>query len=885
MSNFHNKTPLEIFKQTNSSSNGLSTSQALIRLKKNGYNELPDSKKTNYFLKFLSQFKDIMVIILLVAAVISLTFAMIQNSKTELIDALIIFVIVLINATLSFIQEIKAENALESLKKLSQPYSKVIRDNEEKKVKTNELVVGDIVLLEAGDVVPADIFLLESASLKVDESSLTGESIQSEKVTGVVLPEKTSLADRKNMCFSSTIVAYGRAKGIVVSTGKNAEIGKIASLINEEKEETTPLEASLNKLGEVITFIVIGIAIIIFLVDVIFAHQGYIDSFLTSVAIAVAAIPESLPAVVTIILSIGVTKLAKKNAIIKKIHTVETLGCCQVICSDKTGTITQNKMTVQEVYVNDKIYTDSLNSLKQENIEILRCMVLCNDAKKQGEDYLGDSTETALIRYADKIKYDKQVIDKKHIRIGELPFDSNRKLMSTVNVVDEQFVQYTKGAIDELLNKCNYILINNKIRTLTKQDRQKIRNQNDLMCQKALRVLGFAYKKLEKTGNSNSYNNKIEENSLCFLGLAGMIDPPRPEVFDALKKCKSAGIKTIMITGDHKDTAYAIAKQLDMVKTKNQVINGSYLDNFSDKELVKEINKYNVFARVSPEHKVRIIKALKANGKIVAMTGDGVNDAPSIKCADIGIGMGAGGTDVTKKVSNMILSDDNFATIVVAVEEGRKVFGNIQKTIQFLLSCNIAEVIAIFLLTLLFPQYAFLSAVQILFINLITDTFPSIALGVDRAEKDIMNKPPRNPNQSIVGGRVGFDIVYQGVFQSLIVIGVYLMGIFSFKSKEVASTMAFLTLNFIQLFHMYNVHSNKSIFEDSPFKNKFINISFLIEIGLFIIISLLPTLSNILGMYPLSISQWAIVFLSSSMIIPICEIFKFFQNKRTKSYK
>ncbi len=885
MSNFHNKTPLEIFKQTNSSSNGLSTSQALIRLKKNGYNELPDSKKTNYFLKFLSQFKDIMVIILLVAAVISLTFAMIQNSKTELIDALIIFVIVLINATLSFIQEIKAENALESLKKLSQPYSKVIRDNEEKKVKTNELVVGDIVLLEAGDVVPADIFLLESASLKVDESSLTGESIQSEKVTGVVLPEKTSLADRKNMCFSSTIVAYGRAKGIVVSTGKNAEIGKIASLINEEKEETTPLEASLNKLGEVITFIVIGIAIIIFLVDVIFAHQGYIDSFLTSVAIAVAAIPESLPAVVTIILSIGVTKLAKKNAIIKKIHTVETLGCCQVICSDKTGTITQNKMTVQEVYVNDKIYTDSLNSLKQENIEILRCMVLCNDAKKQGEDYLGDSTETALIRYADKIKYDKQVIDKKHIRIGELPFDSNRKLMSTVNVVDEQFVQYTKGAIDELLNKCNYILINNKIRTLTEQDRQKIRNQNDLMCQKALRVLGFAYKKLEKTGNSNSYNNKIEENSLCFLGLAGMIDPPRPEVFDALKKCKSAGIKTIMITGDHKDTAYAIAKQLDMVKTKNQVINGSYLDNFSDKELVKEINKYNVFARVSPEHKVRIIKALKANGKIVAMTGDGVNDAPSIKCADIGIGMGAGGTDVTKKVSNMILSDDNFATIVVAVEEGRKVFGNIQKTIQFLLSCNIAEVIAIFLLTLLFPQYAFLSAVQILFINLITDTFPSIALGVDRAEKDIMNKPPRNPNQSIVGGRVGFDIVYQGVFQSLIVIGVYLMGIFSFKSKEVASTMAFLTLNFIQLFHMYNVHSNKSIFEDSPFKNKFINISFLIEIGLFIIISLLPTLSNILGMYPLSISQWAIVFLSSSMIIPICEIFKFFQNKRTKSYK
>ncbi len=879
MSNFHSKTILETLKETQSSLNGLTEQEALKRLKQNGYNQLQENKKTNYFVKFFSQFKDIMVIILICASIISLIFAIVQNSSTELIDAIIIFIIVLINATLSFIQEIKAENALESLKKLSQPYSKVIRDNQQKNIKTSDLVVGDIILLEAGDVVPADVLLIESSSLKCDESSLTGESLAVEKFSNIVLPSKTNLGDRKNMCFSSTIVVYGRAKAVVVATGHNAEIGKIATMLNQDKDESTPLQKNLNKLGEIITFIVLAIAIIIFLVDVIFAHQGYIDSFLTAVAIAVAAIPESLPAVVTIILSIGVTKLAKKNAIIKKLHAVETLGCCQVICSDKTGTITQNKMTVQEIFVNNKSFSNKVNTPNQENLELFRCMNLCNDAKRQNDDFIGDPTESALIRYSTLNGFDKDKMEKEYKRVGEIPFDSCRKLMTTVNLIDGYYIQYTKGAIDELLEKCEFCLENNQIKLLTQFDKQRIKKQNNIMCNKALRVLGFATKRLEKVTNSYEYKEKITEDKLVFIGLCGMIDPPRIEVYSALKKCKTAGIRTVMITGDHKDTAYAIAKQLNMVTSPEQVVNGSFLDKFSDKELAKEINKYNVFTRVSPEHKVRIIKALQANGKIVAMTGDGVNDAPSIKCADIGIGMGNSGTDVTKRVSNMILSDDNFATIVVAVEEGRKVFANIKKTIQFLLSCNIAEVLAIFLITLFFPQFAFLSAVQILFINLITDTFPSIALGIDKGEKDIMNVPPRNPKESIVGGRVGFDIVYQGIAQALIVIITFLIGIFVFNSKEIASTMAFLTLNFIQLFHMYNVHSNKSIFEDSPFKNKFINIAFLIEIGLFVLISFIPPLSQILGMAPLSILQWITVFTLSFLIIPICEIFKVSQNK------
>ena len=882
MKTYHNKTISDTLKELKTSRGGLTTQEAQDRLKKFGQNTLKLEKKQNYVLKFLSQFKDIMVIILLCAAVVSLIFAIIEKSSTELIDAIIIFVIVLINATLSFTQEIKAENALESLKKMSQPFSTILRDGEQKRIKTSDIVVGDIIFLEAGDVVPADILLIESASLKCDESTLTGESVSSDKEAGLVLKEKTSLADRKNMCFSSTTISYGRGIGVVVSTGQDAEIGKIASLITQEKNESTPLQKSLNKLGEIITFIVLAIAIIIFLVDVIFAHFGYVESFLTAVAIAVAAIPESLPAVVTIILSLGVIRLAKKNAIIKKLHAVETLGCCGVICSDKTGTITQNKMTVQEVSVNLDIKSNNLDLTNKTEQELLNCMLLCNDARKQSTTYLGDPTESALIRYAEKQNLLKKDFENKYKRVGEIPFDSKRKLMTTINIVDNNYIQYTKGAVDELLLKCSHILINGELLLLTQSHISKIKEQNSYMCSNALRVLAYAAKNLGEVTSSNKFNSKIEEDNLIFLGLSGMIDPPRKEVFDALKKCKTAGMKTVMITGDHMDTATAIAKSIGMIKSDKEVINGSFLDKFSDKELEKEILKYSVFTRVSPEHKVRIVKALKSTGKIVAMTGDGVNDAPSIKVADIGIGMGQNGTEVTKEVADMILSDDNFATIVVAVEEGRRIFENIKKTIEFLLSCNIAEVLAIFALTLIFPQYAFLSAVQILFINLVTDTFPSIALGVDEAQKDIMNSPPRDPKKNILSGKSGFNIIYQGITQALIVILNFIIGIFVFKSQTIASTMAFLTLNFIQLFHMYNVHSEKGVFRDNAFKNKFINISFICEISLFILISFIPPLANILGMAKLNLLQWSIVFVSSFLIIPVCEIVKFFQQKRLK---
>lgn len=685
------------------------------------------------------------------------------------------------------------------------------------------------------------------------------------------------------MCFSSTTIVYGRGEGIVVATAHDAEMGKIASMLSNEKKEVTPLQKSLNKLGEIITFIVLAIAIIIFLVDIFFTTQGWVDSFLTAVAIAVAAIPESLPAVVTIILSIGVTKLARKNTIIKKLHAVETLGCCQIICSDKTGTITQNKMTVKELYADNQTHLNAEIDLA-ENTHLIKCLTLCNDAKKQKDNYLGDPTEIALVQFAEKVGVSKRGLESKNKRVGEIPFDSNRKLMSTVHNEDGKLFQYTKGAVDELLEKCSFILEKQQIRKITVKDIQRIKDKNQEMCKKAFRVLAYAMKDLGECAVDFKHLNTedISEKNLVFIGLSGMIDPPREEVFDALVKCKDAGMKAIMITGDHRDTAYAIAKELGMVKNEKEVVNGSYLDKFSDKELETEIKRFTVFTRVSPEHKVRIVKALQAGGKVVAMTGDGVNDAPSIKAANIGIGMGNIGTEVTKEVADMILTDDNFATIVLAVEEGRKIFGNIQKTIQFLLSCNIAEVLAIFTITLLFPKYAFLSAVQILFINLVTDTFPSVALGVDEAEKDLMKQPPRDPKKYIIAGRVGFNIVYQGIAQALIVIGMFILGLNLFHLNSVASTMAFLTLNFIQLFHMFNVRGSHSLLKSNPFKNRLLNLAFFVEIALLMTVSLIPPVAAVFGMTQLSITQWLLVVAGSFLIVPICEIVKLFQNRKTK---
>jgi len=883
---YHHNSIGETLDDFKTSAEGLSSEEAICRLAKHGENALKSAKKQNLFLKYLAQFKDVMVIILIFAAIISLVFAIVEKKSSELIDAGIIFGIVILNATLGFTQELRAENALESLKKMAKPFTNVLRDGEEKKIRTDDVVVGDIVLLEAGDVVPADILLIDSASLKCDESSLTGESSAVEKTAGIILAENTPLGDRKNMCFSSTVVVYGRGEGVVVATGQNAEIGKIATLLTKEKKEVTPLQRSLAKLGEIITFIVIGIAIVIFLVDVLFAHQGYIDSFMTAVAIAVAAIPESLPAIVTIILSIGVTKLAKKNAIIKRLHAVETLGCCQVICSDKTGTITQNKMTVREVFVgeNFKNFIDLQNAI---HLQLLTCMTLCNDAKKQKGGYFGDPTEMALIQFTETFEMSKRGLETKFRRVGEIPFDSNRKLMTTVNICGNNYVQWTKGAVDELLDRCTHIYDNGEVRKLTINDIEVIKKKNNQMCNLALRVLAYATKTLDEVGTleeaeKKKYDKKIEEKNLTFLGLSGMIDPPREEVYAALEECRSAGMRAVMITGDHKDTAYAIAKELGMIKSEKEVVNGSFLDKFTDKQLVKEINNYNVFTRVTPEHKVRIVKALQANGKIVAMTGDGVNDAPSVKAANIGIGMGNVGTDVTKEVADMILADDNFATIVVAVKEGRRIFANIQKTIQFLLGCNIAEVLTVFALTLLFPTHQFLTAVQLLFINLVTDTLPSVALGLEVSESDCMKKPPRNPKENIIGGRVGVNIVYQGIAQTLIIIGVYLVGNYVFNSNVIATSMAFLTINFIQLFHMYNVRTTKSIFAENPFRNMLLSLAFFIEFVFMLAVSLIPSVADIFGICHLSFLQWLIVFGGSMLIIPVCECVKFFQRKKDK---
>ncbi len=886
MKYFHHNSISETLNVLKTTAEGLTTEEAIDRLAKHGENALKPAKKQNLMLKFLSQFKDVMVIILLCAAVISLVFAILEQKSSELIDAGIIFGIVIVNATLGFTQELKAENALDSLKKMAKPFTNVLRDGEEKRIRTDDVVVGDIVLLEAGDVVPADLLLIESASLKCDESSLTGESSAVEKTAGVVLAENTPLGDRKNMCFSSTVVAYGRAQGVVVATGQNAEIGKIASLLIDEKKETTPLQKSLAKLGEIITFIVLGVAIVIFLVDVIFAHQGYVDSFLTAVAIAVAAIPESLPAIVTIILSIGVTKLAKKNAIIKKLHAVETLGCCQVICSDKTGTITQNKMTVREIFVGEN-FKNAIDLQNARHLELLTCMTLCNDAKKQKGGYFGDPTETALIQFSETFDMNKRGLETKFRRVGEVPFDSKRKLMTTVNVCGDNFVQWTKGAVDELLEHCTHIYDNGTLRKLTINDIETIKKKNNQMCNLALRVLAYATKTLEETkptfaDEKVKYDKKIEEDNLTFLGLSGMMDPPREEVYAAIEECRGAGMRAVMITGDHKDTAYAIAKELGMVKSEKEVVNGSYLDKFTDKQLVKEINNYNVFTRVSPEHKVRIVRALQANGKIVAMTGDGVNDAPSVKAANIGIGMGDVGTDVTKEVADMILADDNFATIVVAVREGRRIFANIQKTIQFLLGCNIAEVLTVFALTLLFPSHPFLNAVQLLFINLVTDTLPSISLGLEVSENDSMKKPPRDARENIIGGRLGVNILYQGVVQMLIIVGVYLVGLYGFGDVCVATSMAFLTINFIQLFHMYNVRTSKSIFSENPFRNWLLNFAFVVEFAFLLLVALIPEVANIFGICHLTFTQWLVVLGGSMIIIPVCEIVKIFQRNNDK---
>ena len=865
---FYDQNIDQVLSSVNSSKKGLSSVEASKRRDLKHLNKLQEEKKVGIFKKFLMQFSDVMVIILLFSAVISIVLDVVQGKYNNLYEGGIILFIVLLNATLGVIQENKAESALENLKKRVEPTARVLRDGSVTIVNTEDLVVGDIVLLEMGNIVPADLRLIETHNLLIDEASLTGESIAVSKNADVKIEGKKVLAEQVNMAFANTIVNVGKGKGVVVKIGKDTEMGKIADMLIKGKKELTPLQKSLNKIGKIISISVIIISIAIFFMELIALSQvGVLEAFMSAVALAVAAIPESLPAVITIIMALGVQRLADRNAIIKRLHAVETLGNCQIICSDKTGTITQNKMTVKKVYYNGKTFTDNFDGSTAFD-KLVRCMVLCNDCFLEKDKILGEPTEKALYEFAKKNHRLFSDIVKNNKRISEIPFTSERKKMTVVSKNKKQEITcYAKGGVDEILKMCNCIYINGKVEPLLENRKNEIIKLNEEMGNDALRVLAFAY----KSEKDYYYSKNLEEN-FTFIGLAGMIDPPRDEVYDAVRKCFNAGLKPVMITGDQKNTAFAIAKELGIANSKNQVLVGKEIEKLSDEKLKSEIMKYSVFARVNPEHKVRIVKAFKSIGKIVAMTGDGVNDAPSLKIADIGIGMGIMGTEVTKDVADMIITDDNFATIVTAVEEGRKIYANIQKTIQFLLSTNAVEVVTLFLACIFFPSYVFLIPSQILFINFITDSLPAIGLGLENAEEDIMNRPPHS-NNNIIDKRICFNIIYQASAQIIIVMIVFIIGL-KFFDNITASTMCFFVINYMQLLHSVNLKDSHSLLHINIFRNRVFNITFLIGISLVTMVALIKPLQIVFGLTSLNFVQWLIVGVSSISIIPIVEICK-----------
>ena len=775
MNNFYTKTFENTLTELDSSPSGLSYVEARKRLEKNGKNELAHKKKKSGFVKFLSQFKDVLIIVLLVSAVISIVMGAVEKNYEEFIDAGIILIVVLFNAIIGFIQERNSERAMESLKSMTKPYCTVTRQGRTFKIKSEDLVLGDIVVLEAGDIVPADLRLIETSSLKIEESALTGESLPIEKDANVVLEEDAVVGDRINMAFMGSVVSYGRGIGIVVGTGMNTEMGKIASALSEMSDTTTPLTKRIKKTSIIITIIVAVVCVAVFVVGLL-TGEKIISAFSMAIALAVCAIPEGLPACNTVTMSMGVKRMSAQRAIVKSLPTVETLGSTEVICSDKTGTLTLNKMTVKEVFflsekcslLHEYMETQAkslapesymLEEAKEESkvfrddrnlMELLRCMLLCNDAKAKFEDgkleSIGDPTEIALVHYGYLLGINKERIDGKFKRVNEIPFDSDRKLMTTFNSVHGKNTVYTKGAVDNILARCTKILDNGKIRKITNADKELVLNANSTLASKALRNLAFAFKTVDKIGRPTSENT---ENDLCFIGLVGMIDPPREEVKDAIKTCKQAGIAIVMITGDHKDTAFAIAKELGICNDPRKVLTGKELSEISDEEFVKKVQSYEVYARVSPEHKVRIVKALKANDKIVAMTGDGVNDAPSIKSADIGVGMGITGTDVTKEAADMILTDDNFATIVGAVKEGRHTYNTILKILMFLLGTSIAELITLSIILFAFRDEHFFTPALLLWINFVSDTFVGLALGFEKPEKNIMKRKPIKNNNKI----------------------------------------------------------------------------------------------------------------------------------------
>ena len=860
----------DVFKEVQSSPSGLSSQEAASRLEKYGANTLQEGKKKSLLEKFVDQFKDFMILVLLVAAVVSM-YA--HQGEPDPTDAIIILAVVLLNAVLGVFQESKAEEAIEALKKMASPVASVLRDGHVEHIKGEDIVVGDVVILEAGDVVPADMRLFEVNTVKIEESALTGESVPVDKDLVIPAGDEVGIGDRTNMAFSSTNVTYGRAVGVVTSTGMNTEVGKIANMLANTEEGKTPLQENQDALGKWLTIMILVIAVIIFVVGMLRGNE-WTHMLLTAIAIAVAAIPEGLPAISTIILALGTQKMAQRNAIVRKLPAVETLGGVEIICSDKTGTLTLNQMTVEKMVYDNEIH-DASEEISKDNIA-LRVMNLANDTKiSQDNSLLGDPTETAMVQYGLDKNYDVREELVNIPRIAEVPFDSTRKLMTTIHQLEDgKYLVATKGAPDMLLDRVTKIEKHGQVSAFTEDDRTTLMKLNKEMATQALRVLAMAYKVIDTL--PETVDTDSIEHDLIFAGLVGMIDPERKEAAAAIKVAQSAGIRTIMITGDHRDTAQAIAKRLGILRPDQEdgVLTGGELNDISDEELERTVETYSVYARVSPEHKVRIVKAWQKNGKVVSMTGDGVNDAPSLKQADIGVGMGITGTEVSKGASDMVLADDNFETIVVAVEEGRKVFANIQKAVQYLLSANFGEVMTMFVATM--AGWSILEPIHILWINLVTDVFPAIALGLEEAEADIMNHPPRGKGSNFLSNGVLPSIFYQGFFEGGITLFVFWYATHIANwGNPVGETMAFATLGLIQLFHAFNVKSvYKSLGTVGAFKNKMFNYAILVSAVMLLSVMVIPGLTTVFDVAILTAEQWLFVVGAAFSIVPIVEIAK-----------
>ena len=895
-------TTQQVLENLNVDTSGLTDQQVQERQAKYGPNKLKEGKKPSIIQRFFTQLKDPMLIILMIAAAVSALTGMLSG-ESEWAEVIIIVAVVLLNAILGVVQESKAEAAIEALQTMTAATCKVIRNGKQVTIHSDELVPGDVVVLEAGDAVPADGRIIENASLKIEEAALTGESVPVNKMIDALNlvgeNEDIPLGDRKNMCYMGSTVVYGRGKAVITETGMDTEMGKIAGALAATQDEQTPLQKKLDSLGKTLSFLVLGICVFIFAFNLLMAGDFHLnailETFMVAVSLAVAAIPEGLATVVTVVLSIGVTKMSKRNAVIRRLTAVETLGCTQVICSDKTGTLTQNKMTVVEHIGDTQL--------------LATAMALCSDANLNDNNQAeGEPTECALVNFAYSVGLHKAEMEKATPRVDEAPFDSGRKMMSTVHAADGKFIQYTKGGPDVVLARCTTYLDNGEAKPMTDAKRAEIMENNKALADKALRVLAAAMRLWDNKPAENT--PEFLETDLCFVGLTGMIDPVRPEVKPAIEACAAAGIRPVMITGDHKDTAVAIAKELGIITDSTQAITGADLDNISDEELPEAVKKYSVYARVQPEHKTRIVNAWKYNECITAMTGDGVNDAPSIKSADIGVGMGITGTDVTKNVADMVLADDNFATIVTAVGEGRRIYDNIRKAIQFLLASNMSEVLGVFGATLL--GFVLLNPVHLLFINLVTDCFPALALGMEEAEPDTMNRPPRDSKDGIFSGGLGFDVVYQGVLVTVITIVAYLIGATMEHAMDVLGdsyslltlfanfgqyvkegfvalraagesghgmTMAFLTMSMCEIFHSFNLRSQRKSVFSLKTHNKILWAAMLGSLVLTTLVIEIPFIANAFSFTRIGWDEYGISIVLAFLVIPIVEIVKLIQRK------